>query len=137
MKKPREGRFIFRVSLGKVWRLIAMPADATLVDLVDWVLRSVEFDDQDHLYEFIYRDRLGAEARAFHPAMDEGPWADAIPIGTLPIEPGQTMQLVYDFGDNWKFTIKLERVDPPGGKAKAPRILESHGKAPEQYPDWE
>jgi hypothetical protein len=134
--EPREGTFIFRVTLGKVWRLIAMPADATLDDLVGWVLRSVKFDS-DHLYEFTYRDRLGAEASAVHPEMDEGPWADQIPIGTLPLEPGQTMQLVYDFGDNWRFTVKLERVEPPGAKAKGPRILESHGKAPSQYQDWE
>ena len=47
------------------------------------------------------------------------------------------MQLLYDFGDNWQFTVKLERIEPPGAKAKGPRILESHGKAPSQYPDWE
>jgi|GEM_PF-3022682 len=33
--------------------------------------------------------------------------------------------------------IKLERVEFPGAKVKAPRILESHGTAPAQYPDWE
>jgi hypothetical protein len=133
----REGVFIFRVSLGKVWRLIAMPADSTLDDLVGLVLHSVDFDD-DHLYEFRYRDRLGANVSAVHPAMDEGPWADRVPIGTLPLEPGQTMQLVYDFGDDWRFTVKLERVEPPGARAKKrPRILESHGKAPPQYPNWD
>jgi pRiA4b ORF-3-like protein len=135
--EPREGTFVFRVSLGKVWRLIAMPAKATLDDLVDKILSSVDFDS-DHLYEFRYRDRLGTAATAGHPAMDEGPWADQIPIGTLPLEPGRTMTLIYDFGDNWKFTVKLERIEPPGAKIKAPRLLESHGKAPKQYPlsDW-
>ncbi len=39
-----EGTFVFRVSLGKVWRLIALPADASLDDLVDWILRSVKFE---------------------------------------------------------------------------------------------
>ncbi len=134
--EPWEGTFVFRVSLGKIWRLIAMPADATLDDLVGLILRSVDFDS-DHLYEFTYRDRLGAKATASHSAMDEGPWADQIPVGTLPLEPGQTMKLLYDFGDSWKFTVKLERIEPPGAKAKRPRILESHGKAPPQYPDWE
>ena len=134
--EPREGTFVFRVSLGKVSRLIAMPADSDLDTFVHFILRSVEFDDE-HLYEFTYRDRLGRKASAIHPAMDEGPWADQVRIGTLPLEPGQTMELVYDFGDNWKFTIKLERIDPPSGKNKAPRILESHGKAPEQYPNWD
>ena len=33
-QEPRQGTFVFRVSLGKIWRLIAMPADQTLDDLV-------------------------------------------------------------------------------------------------------
>ncbi len=134
-EEPREGTFVFRVSLGKIWRLIAMPADDTLDDLMNWILRSVNFDN-DHLYEFTYRDRLGGRATAAHPYTDEGPWADQVPIGTLPLEPGQAMDLVYDFGDNWQFTVKLERIEPPGRKTKA-RILETHGKAPEQYPNWD
>ncbi len=131
--EPRDGTFIFRVSLGRIcWRLIAMPADATLEDLVSMILRSVNFDD-DHLYEFSYRDRLGATCTINHPAVEEGPWTDQVSIGSLPLEPGQSMELLYDFGDEWHFSVKLERVDPPGGKAKAPRIIEKHGKSPVQY----
>jgi len=135
--EQREGEFVFRVSVGKVWRLIAIPADATLDDLVGWILQSVEFDD-DHLYEFRYRNRLGAEATAGHPGTDEGPWVDEIRIGTLPLEPGQSMQLRYDFGDDWRFDVRLERIDPPGGKAEGARILGRHGESPEQYPNhWD
>ena len=131
--EPREGTFIFRVSLGKIcWRLIAMPADATLDDLVSIVLHSVNFDD-DHLYRFSYRDRLGSTCIINHPAMEESPSTDEVSIGSLPLELGQSMELLYDFGDEWLFTVKLERVDPPGGKAKAPRIIEKHGKSPVQY----
>jgi hypothetical protein len=128
----RVGQFVFRVSLGKIWRLIAMPADATLGDLVGWVLRSFQFS-HDHLYEVSYRDRLGAQATAQHTAMDEGPWADNILIGTMPLEPGQTMQLMYDFGDCWKFTLGLERIEPPTAWDGQPRILESQGQSPRQY----
>jgi hypothetical protein len=132
--ETREGTFVFRVSLSKVcWRLIAMPADATLDDLVSIILHSVNFDD-DHLYAFTYRDRFGVNVRAFHPLMDDGPCAEDVAIGTLPLELGQTMELHYDFGDDWRFAIKLERIDPPGAKSKAPRILEKHGKSPAQYP---
>jgi len=46
------------------------------------------------------------------------------------------MELTYDFGDNWTFTVKLDRIEHPDAKLKAPRILESHGKAPDQYSDW-
>ena len=93
--------------------------------------------DSDHLYQFEYRDRLGATVTANHPAMDEGPWADQIPIGTLPLEPGQSMELEYDFGDRWGFNVKLERIEPPDAKVKAPAIREKHGKSPEQYPRWD
>jgi Plasmid pRiA4b ORF-3-like protein len=134
--EPRTGTSLFRVSLGKVWRLIAMPAESTLDDLVAWILRSVKFDS-DHLYRFKFRDRLGATVRVNHPEMDEGPWTSEVSIGTLPLETGQSMELEYDFGDCWKFTVKLERIEPPGAKVKAPAIIEKHGKSPEQYPNWD
>ena len=134
-----EGTFVFRVSVGKIWRLIAMPSGATLGDLVDWILRSVEFDD-DHLYQFTYCDRTGATRSVSHPAMEEGPWADRIVIRSLPLKPGHSMKLLYDFGDNWPFTVKLERVEPPSAKdkTKGPRILEeSTGNHPSQYAQWD
>jgi hypothetical protein len=55
----------------------------------------------------------------------------------LPLNPGQAMDRLYDFGDCWEFTIKLERIEPPGAKLKAPHILEKRGKAPRQYRDWD
>jgi hypothetical protein len=133
--EPREGTFVFRVTVGDVWRLIALPADDTLDDLVDLILRSVNFDD-DHLYKITYRDRIGAGISVYHPGMNEDPSADQIPIGTLPLEPGQTMTLLYDFGDNWEFDVKLERVEPRDAKKKAARIVKRNGKSPEQYSSW-
>ena len=70
--------FIFRVSLGKVWRLIAMPSDATLEGLAGWILDSVGFDD-DHLYEFTYRDQLGADARSNIPRWTRAPGSTRSP----------------------------------------------------------
>jgi hypothetical protein len=136
VSEPCEGTFVFRVSLGKVWRLIAMPAEATLDDLVTIILKSVNFDS-DHLYEFTYRDRQGAKVRAVHPYMDDGPCAEDIEIGTIPLAPGQTMELHYDFGDDWRFAVKLDRIEPPDSKIKAPKILEKQGEAPEQYSEWD
>jgi hypothetical protein len=96
----------------------------------------MNFDD-DHLYAFRYRDRLGSKATANHPAVDDGPWADQIRIGKLPLQPEHSMELEYDFGDSWKFDVKLERIEPPSRKMKSGRILERHGKSPKQYPDWD
>jgi hypothetical protein len=99
-------------------------------------MKSVNFDS-DHLYEFIYRDRFGAKVEAHHPFMDEGPWTTEVRIGDVPLKVGESMRLVYDFGDNWQFDVKLERIDPPNRRMKTPKILEKHGKAPEQYPRWD
>ncbi len=68
----REGEFIFQVSLGKIWRLIAMPAGSTLDDLIGQILNSVDFDF-DHLYEFTYRDRLGANVSSGNSDDGDGP----------------------------------------------------------------
>ena len=47
------------------------------------------------------------------------------------------LKFLFDFGDSWRFALRLERVDPPG-KAKAPiTVVESAGEAPKQYPDWD
>jgi hypothetical protein len=136
---PREGIFIFRVSLGKVWRRIALHASDTVDDLVAWILKSVDFDS-DHLYELRCPDRFGRTLRILHPYMEEdgeGPSGADVRLGELPLEPEQSMTLVYDFGDNWQFDVKLETIEPSVAKIKAPRILESHGTAPEQYPSWD
>ncbi|MBI1914976.1 MAG: plasmid pRiA4b ORF-3 family protein [Planctomycetes bacterium] len=134
--EAKDGVFVFRVSLGKVWRQIAIPADLSLDDLVGAILDCFDFDS-DHLYEFTYRDRFGGLARALHPYCDEGPFGDEVRVGEVPLNPGQSMKLVYDFGDNWQFDVKLERIDPPNKRLKKPRVLEKHGKAPEQYPRWD
>jgi Plasmid pRiA4b ORF-3-like protein len=133
--EPREGMFVFRVSLGKVWRLLAIPSNATMADLAGLILDSVNFDS-DHLFEFAIIDRLGVKCSVFHPEMEEGPWADETTVGELPLEPGQTMGFLFDFGDCWKFTVRFERVEPPDAR-KRPRVLERHGKAPAQYGDWD
>jgi hypothetical protein len=41
----------------------------------------------------------------------------------------------FDFGDDWKFDVKLERIEPPGSRLKARKIRETHGKAPKPYPN--
>jgi hypothetical protein len=44
---------------------------------------------------------------------------------------------MYDFGDCWKFAVKLERIEPAEKGPRTPKVLEKHGKAPRQYPHWD
>jgi hypothetical protein len=132
----REGLYIFKISLGRgLWRRIAMPGDLTLDELARTILAAFEFD-YDHLYEFSYRNRFGAEAHVNHPYMDDGPWASDVRIGDVPLPEGQSMAYLYDFGDQWEFEVTLERVDPADAEITHPIIVDSRGEAPEQYPRW-
>ena len=134
-QKFRGGAHIFKVSLGRIWRQIAIPANLTL-DILAWaILESVDFDN-DHLYTFSYRNRFGLRRRIHHPYMDEGPWTSEVLVGDVPIYVGQTMTYLFDFGDNWEFDVTLEKVDP-SLEIEGPVVFESHGEPPEQYPVWD
>jgi len=128
----REGTHIFKVSLGPIWRRIAIPADQTLDALAWAILNAVQFD-HDHLYRFSYQNRFGVSERINHPYMeDEGPWTDEVLVGDVPLQVGQTMTYVFDFGDWWEFDVTLERVDPDM-VIEEPVVLEKHGEPPVQY----
>jgi hypothetical protein len=122
------------VQLGQLRSRIALPAHDTLDDLADTILDVLDFDS-DHLYEFMYRNRFGAEQHVHHPFMDEGPWTSEVEIGQLPLAAGQTMLFVYDFGDWWTILLTLEAVSPDM-VLEEPQVLDTHGKPPVQYPDY-
>jgi hypothetical protein len=42
------------------------------------------------------------------------------------------MLVWYDFGDDWFFSVQLEKVEPER-KIRHARTIEKHGKAPKQY----
>lgn len=95
--------------------------------------------DHDHLYQFSYQDRHGGRIEIYHPAM-EGEFfhakADEVQIGELPLYPGMRIDFLFDFGDNWEFAITVEDSNNAPSIDK-PTLLESHGEAPAQYPDFD
>ena len=71
------------------------------------------------------------------PRCDDPPYADEAELGQIGIWQGQQFLYLFDFGDEWQFTVlvekELEEETPPA----RPVILEGKGEAPEQYPCWE
>ncbi len=51
--------------------------------------------------------------------------------------PGQTWYFLFDYGQMWEFTIKLTKKGFSEIGSKYPRLIESEGIAPEQYPNWD
>jgi len=132
----REGVHVFRASLGRVWRQIAVAGATTLDDLAYAILGAFKFDS-DHLYCFLLRDPFGVQVSVNAPYMEEGPWTPEILVGEVPLEVGQAMLFVFDFGDNWRFTVTLEEVRAPDQGLTNPAVLGGKGEAPEQYPIWD
>lgn len=152
----RPGRYIFKVSLGKAWRRIAMSGEATLADFSSLILDSVDFD-HDHLDQFTVKTSTGRVLEITHPYAEGDLSTDEVKIGSLPLQVGGAMEYLFDFGDCWEFQIVLEGLEPaadsepPKGFQKVKKtktakrkkskllgeILEAHGEAPEQYPEEE
>ncbi|MGB0384803.1 MAG: IS1096 element passenger TnpR family protein [Ardenticatenaceae bacterium] len=131
----QEGTHIFKVSLGKIWRRIAIPAENDLDTFAYAILQAVDFDN-DHLYCFTYRNREGMQIRINHPYMEEEYLTNEIEIGDMVLHAGQTMTFLFDFGDKWEFKITLEHVDNTM-EIDSPKLLEAHGEAPRQYHYWD
>jgi len=92
------------------------------------ILYAVKFD-HDHLYECEYQNRFGVLERVYHPYMDEDPWASEVLIGDVPLQVGQKVTYLYDFGDRWEFGVTLERVDPDPAIDR-PIVLDRAGPRP-------
>jgi hypothetical protein len=132
----QDGIHVFKVSLGSTWRRIVMPAKMDFDTFSSCILEAFDFD-HDHLYMFSYVNRFGILEHLNDPYGDEPPYASEVLIGELSLKPGEVISYLFDFGDNWEFDVKLERIDPADKKIKGPVMLESYGEAPDQYPDWD
>lgn len=128
------GTFTVKVSVGKAWRRIKLPADATLDELALAILDVFDFDE-DHLYEFRIETPTGEITAYTHPMMDSGIPTSETELGMMGLSVGQKIVFHYDFGDDWLFDIKIEAMEDR--RTKSIREIESHGQAPQQYPDWD
>lgn len=58
-------------------------------------------------------------------------------ISTAFKNPGEKMLFLFDYGDGWRFTVELKWITNAERWDLKPVVLESIGKAPEQYPPCE
>ncbi len=142
-REVRTGTHIFKVSLtgwrgggGGIWRRLAVPADASLDELAGAILDAFKLDE-DHLYDFRYRDQRGRSRVYNHPYTDDGPWTPEILVGETDLGLKDDMLFTFDYGDYWRFKVRLENVEAQPSILTQPEVIESAGKAPEQYPSPE
>ncbi len=100
-----------------------------------YLLRAFNFNDE-HMYQFDYRDSCGRAVTAGDPRLNDCEiFADEVRLGDLSLSEGDSMELWYDFGHDWRFTILLESIDESLTEDFKPKIIARKGKAPKQY-DW-
>ena len=134
----KNGVVIIKVNLGNVYRKMAVPTDISLDYLADSILKTFNFDN-DHLYEFVFKNAYGITERIVHPYIEEhcGVYTSECVFGELPLYQGMELMFRFDFGDDWRFMLLVESISTEDKRFPEPKVIERHGKAPEQYPEYD
>ena len=115
------------------YRKIAVPGITSLEELAGSILSAFKFDN-DHLYEFVYKNRYGITERVVHPYMnnDERFTNDYV-VDELPLHNGMELTFHFDFGDDWRFQLVVESIASNNSGYSEPTVIEQKGSPPEQY----
>lgn len=128
-----EKIYVVKVLLKRgVWRRIQLSSRHTLHGLHEVILEAYDFYD-DHLYAFFMEGMPWLGEAYWSPRNDEGPYADKTKLGSLNLEIKQKFLYLYDFGDEWIFSVQVEKISETGTSILKPSIIETRGEAPEQY----
>src|SRR3989344_3878835 len=133
----------------KVVREIEAPENFSLYRLAEAIIGAHDFYF-DCAFWFFCKIRASGDFKSekqyeiFTDLIEEG--EDLEPTGAKSVKktkvaevwknPGDKMLFLFDYGDNWLFTVELIGFGKKEAKTKYPRILKSAGKAPKQYPDY-
>jgi tetratricopeptide (TPR) repeat protein len=117
-----------------VSRLVEMTAKQTLGDLHEEIQDAFELDN-DHLFAFFMRNKLWVEEFAYGGAGSDYRDASGATLESLELRKNKRFLYLFDFGDELTFDIRVEDVGEETKGVSYPRILESVGEAPPQYPD--
>jgi len=135
---PR-GMFLFKLALGggSNYRIIAVRSKQTLDDLHYGIQSAIHWD-ADHLYSFFMNGKRYDQRYAFAcPYEDNPPFTTEATIGNLGLMLNHKFLYLFDYGDCHEFEVKVVDIRPEAERSEYPCVVESHGKAPEQYPRWE
>lgn len=137
MKKQYHQVYQFKITLEEIdppiWRRIQVPETYSFWDLHVAIQDSMGWTDS-HLHQFEIKNPVtGAEVEISIP--DEE-WEDESLAGwEVKIADYFSMKnpqalYIYDFGDNWEHTIKLEKILPRDEKVEYPICLEGERACP-------
>jgi hypothetical protein len=117
------------------YRHIQIKESATLFELHQTIMTTFNFDN-DHMHAFFMNNRAWDESAQY--ICPEGDWigkggySDKAKLSKFHLVKGDKFLYIFDFGDDWRFQIKVLRVID--GSTPAPMILKRVGDV-DQYED--
>lgn len=141
-KTPRREPLQYRItaelngSQPRIWRTIEMRSDLGL-DLVHQVLQGAFNWTDSHLFRFAIGGKpFGQDSQLFiTPTEFEEGEVEGIPVEEVRLdqtmhEPGDVLHYVYDYGDNWDLTLRLDAVSPVDPRMSVARCVDGQRAAP-------
>lgn len=117
----------------EIWRTFEISGAETLDGLCEYILELFGFY-HEHLYEFCMDNKMYSE-QSYQYEPEYGEPSTDIRLDKLGLVKGQVFSLHYDFGDDWMFPIRVQKIEEVKGKA-ARALLKAKGEV-EQYPDYD
>jgi RNA polymerase sigma-H factor len=131
--KELIGNYTFKIKLtGNIWRRIKIAASATLADLHLAIQAAFNFADDYHLYAFYMSNKAWQGISYDHPDGTAGLNAEEKKIFELGLDKDQQILYIFDFGDDWRFSVIREDFIEEKEISKA-EIIECRGESPDQY----
>ena len=141
---PKKQIYQFKITLQDIkppiWRRIQVPSTYTFWDLHVAIQDAMGWQDY-HLHEFQMKDLSGKKLFVGIPSGEDDFMGDF--MGPRKVLPGwkhkvskfisieqTTFLYVYDFGDDWHHTIKLEKVLPAEEAVSYPRCIGGKRNSP-------
>lgn len=119
----------------EAYRTIEIAGKETLDRLCSVILDAFDFTDE-HLYEFCMDNKMYSGGLHYTPVPQFGnDRSSNRPLAGIRLTKGQNFLFHYDFGDDWRFTIHVQKIQEHISYAP-PRVIASKGTVT-QYPDWD
>jgi hypothetical protein len=143
---PQNDMLIIRAALeqdASIYRDIEIEASKSLYKLAEAIVWSFGFDF-DHAFGF-YTGLTDTAMTKKKPRYELFADMGEAESGTLGVKKTKTMQafpavghtmlFLFDYGDEWRFRVRLQGTAKKVAKVRYPRVIATNGEAPEQYPE--
>lgn len=128
------GVYTFKVAYSpSSWCKILLGANHTMEDLHNMIIKSFQFS-HDHLYSFFMDGRKWSNNSIVAPLdHSDRPLTTEVKIGAAGLQKGKQFMYLYDYGDEWVFTVTVMQVEEEKPEPPNPSIIERKGHAPVHY----